>query len=34
MSQTPLSLAGFQVILIGRFLLIAEDRWSDRPALH
>jgi len=25
MSQTPLSLAGFQVILIGRFWVIAED---------
>jgi len=24
MSQTPLSLAGFQVILIGRFWVIAE----------
>ena len=26
MSQTPLSLAGFQVILIGRFWVIAEGR--------
>src|ERR1019366_8201346 len=26
MSRTPLSLAGFQVILIGRFWVIAEDR--------
>ena len=28
MSQTLLSLAGFQVILIGRFWVIAED-WQD-----
>src|ERR1039457_4340320 len=28
MSQTPLSLAGFQVILIGRFWVIAEDTGS------
>jgi len=26
MSQTPLSLAGFQVILIGRFWVIAEGK--------
>jgi len=29
MSRTPLSLAGFQVILIGRFCVIAEEVLKD-----
>src|SRR5207253_2453361 len=33
MSQTPLSLAGFQVILIGRFWVIAEDQIAKKPML-
>jgi DNA-binding NarL/FixJ family response regulator len=31
MSQTPLSLAGFQAILIGRFWVIAEAKKGVRP---
>ena len=31
MSRTLFSLAGFQVILIGRFWVIAEDRYSWGP---
>jgi hypothetical protein len=33
MSQTLLSLAGFQVILIGRFWVIAEDARNGFPFL-